>query len=91
MYVSPHERCLTRFDTAVHLASVSSTYPMGFPSMIPDLNCNYLQAVAGLSVFTLALGVVPLVTASLSEEFGRKPLFVTSSFVFLIMFIMIAL
>ncbi|KAF8713056.1 hypothetical protein AX14_013005 [Amanita brunnescens Koide BX004] len=72
-------------------SSVSSTYPMGFPSMIPDLNCNYLQAVAGLSVFTLALGVVPLVTASLSEEFGRKPLFVTSSFVFLIMFIMIAL
>ena len=59
--------------------------------MISELNCSYLQAVAGLSVFTLALGVVPLVTASLSEELGRRPLYIISSSIFLIMFIMIGL
>lgn len=64
---------------------------MGFPSMMRDLNCTSLQAITGLSVYTLGFGIVPLVTASLSEEFGRKSLYVVSSFIFLIMFAMIGL
>lgn len=59
--------------------------------MIRDLHCTQLQAVAGLSVFALGFGVVPLVTASLSEEFGRLPLYIVSGLGFFFMFIMIAL
>ncbi|KAI0954788.1 hypothetical protein AcW1_006573 [Taiwanofungus camphoratus] len=43
--------------------------------MIAELNCTDFQATAGLSVFALGFGVVPLVTASLSEEFGRQLLY----------------
>ncbi|KAF8330493.1 MFS polyamine transporter [Amanita rubescens] len=73
-------------------STVATTYPMGFPSMMMrDLNCTNLQAITGLSVYTLGFGIVPLVTASFSEEFGRKPLYVVSSFIFLIIFAMIGL
>jgi len=64
---------------------------MGFPSMIRDLHCTEFQATAGLSVFTLGFGVVPLVTASFSEEFGRLPLYIVSGLGFLLMSPMIAL
>ncbi|KAF8700916.1 hypothetical protein AX14_000603 [Amanita brunnescens Koide BX004] len=72
-------------------STVASTYPMGFTSMMRDLNCTYLQAVTGLSVYTLGFALVPLVTSSFSEEFGRKPLYIVSLFIFLVMFLMIAL
>jgi predicted MFS family arabinose efflux permease len=64
---------------------------MGFPSMEKDLNCTPLQAALGLSMYCLGFGVIPLVTASLSEEFGRQPLYVVCSFGFMMMNVMIAL
>ncbi|KAF8799274.1 MFS polyamine transporter [Phlegmacium glaucopus] len=75
-----------------YLASAAaSIYNMGFPSMIRDLHCTEFQATAGLSVFTLGFGVIPLVTASFSEEFGRLPLYIVSGLGFLLMSPMIAL
>ena len=59
--------------------------------MIRDLHCTQLQATIGLSVFTLGFGVVPLVTSSFSEEFGRLPLYLVSGIGFFLMFPMIAL
>lgn len=59
--------------------------------MIQDLHCTQLQAATGLSVFVLGFGVVPLVTASFSEEFGRLPLYIVSGLGFFLMFLMIAL
>lgn len=81
----------TQNDALVILASAGSTYPMGFTSMTRDLNCTHLQAVTGLSTYTLGFAVVPLVTASFSEEFGRKPLYIISSFIFMMMSLVIAL
>ena len=59
--------------------------------MIRDLHCTEFQATVGLSVFTLGFGVVPLVTSSFSEEFGRLPLYLVSGTGFFLMFPMIAL
>lgn len=64
---------------------------MGYTSMIHDLGCTSFQATVGLSVYPLGFGVVPLVSASLSEEFGRMPLYVVSSIGFFLMYMMVAL
>ena len=64
---------------------------MGFDSMTRDLNCTEFQATIGLSVYCLGFGIVPLVTASFSEEFGRHPLYIVSCFGFMMMHIMAAL
>ena len=75
----------------VIIAAVVAVYNLGFPSMIRDLHCTELQATIGMSVFTLGFGVVPLVTSSFSEEFGRLPLYIVSGIGFFLMFPMIAL
>lgn len=59
--------------------------------MIRDLHCTEYQATIGLSVFALGFGLIPLVTASFSEEFGRQPLYIGSGLGFLLMYPMIAL
>jgi predicted MFS family arabinose efflux permease len=56
-----------------------------------DLNCTEFQATIGLSVYALGFGIVPLVTASLSEEFGRQPLYIGSAVGFILMYMMVAL
>ncbi|KAF8202324.1 MFS polyamine transporter [Pholiota molesta] len=72
-------------------SSTASSYNMGFASMTRDLNCTDFQATIGLSVYALGFGVVPLVTASFSEEFGRFPLYIGSGIGFLLMYMMIPL
>ena len=64
---------------------------MGFSTMTRDLNATNFQASIGLSVYALGFGVVPLVTASFSEEFGRLPLYIGSGVGFLLMYMMVAL
>lgn len=64
---------------------------MGVSSMVHDLNCTRLEAIVGLSMYTLGSGLVPLVTASFSEEFGRQPLYLGSGIGFILMYIMVAL
>ena len=71
--------------------SNSSTYTPGISSMMQDLNCTYLQAIAGLSVYTLGFAVLPLLTMPLSEELGRRPLYIVSALVLVIMGVMIGL
>ncbi|KDQ50141.1 hypothetical protein JAAARDRAFT_186488 [Jaapia argillacea MUCL 33604] len=78
------------FFTAIS-AATTSTYTSGFPSMTRDLNCTQFQATIGLSVYALGFGIVPLITASLSEEFGRLPLYIGSVFGFAAMHLMVAL
>ncbi|KDQ19135.1 hypothetical protein BOTBODRAFT_52301 [Botryobasidium botryosum FD-172 SS1] len=72
-------------------ASVSSSIASGQPSMIRDLHCTTLQAGAALGLYALGFGVTPLITASFSEEFGRRPLYTYSAALFTIFFIPIAL
>lgn len=72
-------------------ASTAGSYNMGFPSMIPDLNCTNFQATVGLSVYALGFGLFPLVTTSFSEEIGRRPLYIGSLVGHILMHLMVAL
>ncbi|PPQ65504.1 hypothetical protein CVT24_010800 [Panaeolus cyanescens] len=72
-------------------STTASAYNMGFGSMMRDLNCSHLEATAGLSLYTFGFAIVPLVSASFSEEFGRLPLYYASGIGFLFMYMMIAL
>ncbi|KAA1468947.1 MFS general substrate transporter [Dentipellis sp. KUC8613] len=72
-------------------ATAASTYNLGFDTMTRDLNCTEFQATIGLSVYALGFGIVPLLTASLSEEFGRQSLYIVSCFGFMMMHLMVAL
>ncbi|KAI0917884.1 hypothetical protein AcV5_002710 [Taiwanofungus camphoratus] len=47
------------------------------------------HATIGLSVYALGFGIVPLVTASFSEEFGRQPLYFCSGVGFLLFTVMV--
>ncbi|KAJ7132372.1 MFS polyamine transporter [Mycena epipterygia] len=72
-------------------ASTSSAYNLGFASMTRDLNCTEFQATVGFIVYTLGFGLVPLVSSSFSEEFGRQPLYIGSAIGFTFMYLLIAL
>ncbi|PAV20009.1 MFS general substrate transporter [Pyrrhoderma noxium] len=73
------------------VAAIASTYAMGYDSMIRDLNCTELQATAGLSLYALGFAIFPLILAPLSEEFGRQPLYVYSTFILVLMHLGVAL
>ncbi|KAJ7623748.1 MFS polyamine transporter [Roridomyces roridus] len=60
-------------------------------STLRDLNCTEFQATVGFIVYTLGFGIVPLVTSSFSEEFGRQPLYIVSAIGFMCMYLLIAL
>ncbi|KAF8836966.1 MFS general substrate transporter [Paxillus ammoniavirescens] len=72
-------------------ASAISTYTMGIPTMTRDLNCSNFEATVGLSLYPLGFSLVPLLTSSLSEEFGRFRLYIISSLLFMLTHVMIAL
>ncbi|XP_006459705.1 hypothetical protein AGABI2DRAFT_177549 [Agaricus bisporus var. bisporus H97] len=72
-------------------STAASAYNLGFGSMIRDLNCTEFQATVGLSVYPLGFAVVPMLTASLSEEVGRRPLYLWTAIGYELSFVMIAL
>lgn len=78
------------FFTAL-AASAGPTYNQGFATMVPELGTTSYIAGIGLGTYCLGFGVVPLVTASLSEEFGRMPLYLVSAAGFAVTHLMIAL
>lgn len=64
---------------------------MGITSMVEDLHSSTFAATVGFSVYPLGFGVVPLFTSSLSEEFGRFPLYILTTFFFALAHVMTAL
>lgn len=83
---------LTHFSLYfTNTAYIGSSYSSGYPSMTRDLNCTQFQATIGLSVYALGFGVAPLFSAALSEEFGRQPLYLVSTLVFMLMQLGVAL
>jgi len=81
--------CATAFTglTSMSIGSVE----IGDDSMARDLNASGLQIAATLSVYALGFGVVPLISASFSEEFGRRPLYSVTAFINFAMAIALAL
>jgi hypothetical protein len=64
---------------------------MGYQSMMRDLDCTQFQATVALIMMPVSFGLVPLITSSFTEEFGRLYIYIVSSFGFMITGIMIAL
>lgn len=56
------------------------SFAMGFGSMMQDLNCTRFQATVAYCLYSLGFGIVPLFTSSLSEEVGRRPIYLVSAF-----------
>ncbi|KAG0703948.1 MFS general substrate transporter [Suillus ampliporus] len=73
------------------VAAASSSFTMGYSSMITDLDCTLFQASVGLGTYALGFAVAPLVTSSFSEEFGRFRFYIVSSFMFMLTELMVAL
>ena len=71
-------------------ASTAGAYALGFPSMTRELNATQFQATIGLSMYTLGFAVVPLISTSFSEEFGRQPIYLVSGVGCLLFHVMIA-
>lgn len=59
--------------------------------MTRDLSCTNFQATLGLSLYALGFAIVPLFSAPLSEEFGRQPLYLLTTFIMAAMHLGIAL
>ncbi|OAX41036.1 MFS general substrate transporter [Rhizopogon vinicolor AM-OR11-026] len=76
---------------AAIVGAASSSFSMGYQSMMRDLNCTQFQATVGLSMWSLGFGFVPLITSSFTEEFGRLHIYIVSSFGFMLTEMMIAL
>ena len=73
-----------------YVGANAASYNLGFPDMIPELNTTEFQATVGLSLCTLGFAVIPLVTSSFSEEFGRQPIYLVSCFGFAMMHLLVA-
>ncbi|KAH6916260.1 drug transporter [Coprinopsis sp. MPI-PUGE-AT-0042] len=69
--------------TALLCAIATTAFSMGFPSMIQELDTNEMQATIGLSLYSISFAIVPLISAPLSEEIGRQPLYLGSFVAFL--------
>ncbi|BGP36379.1 hypothetical protein JCM10450v2_000279 [Rhodotorula kratochvilovae] len=81
------QTCLIACFFTLSSAWCGTAFAMGTSSMMEDLNCSREVATLGLSLFPLGFGLGPLFTAPLSEAYGRYPLYVVSSLVYLIFFI----
>ncbi|EXJ76294.1 uncharacterized protein A1O5_00802 [Cladophialophora psammophila CBS 110553] len=63
----------------------SSMFAPGIPQVLKDFNSHSIEmASLVVSVYVLGYAFGPLVIAPLSEVYGRKPLYITTSILFLI-------
>ena len=53
---------------------------MGTESMTRDLHCTPFQATLALCVYPLGFALVPLFSTALSEEVGRRPIYLVTAF-----------
>ncbi|OJA08592.1 hypothetical protein AZE42_04569 [Rhizopogon vesiculosus] len=69
----------------------TSSFSMGFPSMIRDLHCTRFQATVAYCLYSLGFAIVPLFTSALSEEVGRKPIYLVTAFLGTLCYMLAAL
>ncbi|GAA5908018.1 hypothetical protein JCM8208_004025 [Rhodotorula glutinis] len=81
------QTCLIACFFTLSAAYSGTAFAMGTPSLMRDLNVSHEVATLGLSFFPLGFALGPLFTAPLSEAYGRYPLYVISSLVYLVFFI----
>ncbi|KAF9219740.1 hypothetical protein BS17DRAFT_375421 [Gyrodon lividus] len=60
-------------------------------SMIRDLHCTQFQATIALCVCPLGFALVPLLSTALSEEVGRRPVYLITAFVSVVCYVLAAM
>ncbi|KIN05445.1 hypothetical protein OIDMADRAFT_39676 [Oidiodendron maius Zn] len=66
------------------VTATSSLYTSCYDQFIKEFECSQEIANLGLSLYVLGLGIGPLVFSPLSEFYGRRPIYITSTVFFLI-------
>lgn len=64
-----------------------TAYGEGTGSMQRDLNCSNLAIMSGITSYLVACAFTPLITAPISEQFGRRKMLLVSSIVFTLCFL----
>ena len=96
---SPHSMSLTRKWVLVLLVSsttlctccTSSLYTSTYEQITAEFDCSELVATIGLSLFIGGLGLGPMLLAPLSEFYGRRPIYIISLFLFVVLLVPCAL
>ncbi|MCJ1247110.1 hypothetical protein MMC30_004321 [Trapelia coarctata] len=96
---SPHSMSLTRKWVLVLLVSsttlctccTSSLYTSTYEQITVEFKCSELVATIGLSLFIGGLGLGPMLLAPLSEFYGRRPIYIVSLFLFVVLLVPCAL
>lgn len=68
-----HALCTALLSLAVTYGS--SSYSPGIPSIASALNISVPVSTLGLSLYVLGLALGPLISAGLSETYGRRPVY----------------
>ena len=96
---SPHTMSLARKWGLVFLVSTttlctcctSSLYTSTYAQITVEFKCSELVATVGLSLFIGGLGLGPMLLAPLSEFYGRRPIYIISLFLFVVLLVPCAL
>ncbi|KLT43436.1 MFS general substrate transporter [Cutaneotrichosporon oleaginosum] len=62
----------------------ASAFSIQSGAMCEDLNCPHLGAEAGIALYAWGAGIMPLFVAPVSEEFGRRPVYLVALFFLLV-------
>lgn len=62
----------------------SSIFTPGYPDVAEHFGVSGTAALLGLSLFTLAIGVGPVIAAPISETLGRRPVYWISGPIFML-------
>ncbi|KAE8218365.1 hypothetical protein CF319_g7747 [Tilletia indica] len=82
--------CMTCFFT-VEVASAASSYVSGIPEMERNLGVSKrVVSLLGVSLYALGFSLPPLVLAPFSEALGRKTIYLTTHFIWAMLFLGIA-
>jgi len=63
-------------------ASTATAFAVSVGATCKQLGCTTPQAQAGIALYAWGAGVMPLFVAPISEEFGRRPVYLGAMFVF---------
>ncbi|BEI79799.1 hypothetical protein CcaverHIS002_0103280 [Cutaneotrichosporon cavernicola] len=63
-----------------YCSMTASAFAIQSGAMCEDLHCPHLGAEAGIGLYAWGAGVMPLFVAPVSEEFGRRPVYLCALF-----------
>ncbi|KAF0635519.1 hypothetical protein FPSE5266_06971 [Fusarium pseudograminearum] len=69
---------------ALCVTCASSIYTSTYEQMNKEFGCSQIVATLGLSSFVLGIALGPVVTSPLSENYGRRPIYLVSWTMFII-------